>query len=218
MGATEDFRQVIAKRLKEGATLNSLATDSGADGASLNKWYNNKQKSLNFNTVAKLLDYLEINLKEKNLPVPTMRRMGAYSPMDSVQGESLIEIPVYDIAGAVPEFCLEEAEPLINLPILNSYYQKGLFAVKVEGDSMEPLIKNGAYIGVMPLDGSKLIEGAIYLVNNPGFGLVVKQVYSGEDNELVLRSVNPHVKEKTIPLAGFERVIAGKVVWIWQEV
>jgi len=103
------------------------------------------------------------------------------------------------------------------LPILPQYARAEMVALVVEGDSMEPTIKKGAYVGIVPYDGS-ISEGGIYLIHRPPWGRMLKRVRMGQVGDIVLHSDNPLYEPITLSPEGYERLINGKVVWIWQMV
>ena len=158
---------------------------------------------------------LEIFPDEERYPV--MRRMACHSPTENVTGDNLHEIPVFEEAGAgLPaEFFSTAPENMI--PVLPQYNLPDVRAVKVTGDSMEPTILKGAYVGVIPLD-DELEDGGIYLVQRPPFGLVVKRVMQDEDGNIILHSDNPRWKPQKVSNEGYDNIIIGKVVWTWQLV
>jgi phage repressor protein C with HTH and peptisase S24 domain len=104
------------------------------------------------------------------------------------------------------------------IPILQRYCRDKMVTIEVDGKSMEPTIKQGAVIGVVPVGGD-LIDGEMYLVKRPHFGVLVKRVYMGKDM-LILKSDNPEHPPMELPYEGYEldTVILGRVIWIWQEV
>lgn len=148
---------------------------------------------------------------------PIMRRLGANSPTQKVDGGDLREVPIMACAGAGPAVEDCSLEFVQTISVLEDYVHPGVFACKIVGDSMEPSIINGAYVGVVPLS-ENLVEGAIYLIWQPPFGLVAKRVYPGQDGTLILRSDNPAVKDVVIEAAAYENIIKGRVVWVWQNV
>ena len=101
--------------------------------------------------------------------------------------------------------------------VLPQYNLPDVRAVKVTGDSMEPTILKGAYVGVIPLD-DELEDGGIYLVQRPPFGLVVKRVMQDEDGNIILHSDNHRWKPQKVSNEGYDNIIIGKVVWTWQLV
>ena len=150
---------------------------------------------------------------------PTIRRTGVYSPVEHVQGTNIVYVNVFYVAEAGRHgneiFRLEASR---KIPVLDTYARTALIALEVDGNSMEPTIKNGAVIGVTPLDGD-LSVNEMYLVKPPYCGLLVKRTYISE-GKLILKSDNPDIPPFEIPHEGYEReaVILGRVVWIWQDV
>ena len=113
-------------------------------------------------------------------------------------------------AGIEAEFFALDPEYFITIPL--DFYRKNVIAFKVCGDSMEPRIKMGSYVGIIPFDGN-LREGAIYLVNLPPFGRVIKFVHTNENGEIVLVSANPNYRDRVVPYEGYEHIIIGQVIW-----
>lgn len=167
-------------------------------------------------TVEKILDI--IGEKGETMQ-PVIKRVNVYSQGDIISGEDLPEIPVIMAAGAGEpiEEDFWQAEPKRSIQILPQYYRDKLVMVEVMGDSMEPTIKKGAFVGVVPMDGS-LHEGAIYLVRRPPFGLLIKRIRSNKDGEIVLISDNPNYEPQPIPYEGYDNIIVGQVVWSLQMV
>ena len=135
--------------------------------------------------------------EEKLGLAPVLKRIGVHSPAEPVEGDNL---PI------IPE---------VTIPVLPQYFLPDIAAIKVTGDSMEPTISKGAYVGVVPL-GEDLIEGGIYLVSRPPFGVLVKRVRLGKEGNIILYSDNPRYEPQELPFEGYEDVIIGKVVWVWQ--
>lgn len=151
------------------------------------------------------------------LPAETsIQRLGTYSPVEKVVGDNLPTVPVHLAAGAGQPIDIWNAEPSQNIPVLPRYYHKNIAAVEVLGDSMEPTIKKGAFVGVVPISGD-LKEGDVYLVRRPPFGLLVKRVRMNEKGELVLVSDNPAYPPQVVPFDGYNDIIIGHVVWCWQN-
>jgi phage repressor protein C with HTH and peptisase S24 domain len=145
-----------------------------------------------------------------------IRRTGPNSPVEEVRGSGLPKIPVYGTAGAGDPQEFWSMEPEREIEVLPQYARKGMVAVRVDGDSMEPTIQKGAYVGVAPLDGP-LTEGRIYLVNVAPFGRLVKRVRAGQGGCIELISDNPKYPPTVVPLEQYESVVVGRVAWVWQE-
>ena len=145
-----------------------------------------------------------------------IKRLGANSPVERVEGSGLPMIPVFGSAGAGEACEFWSQEPVREIEVLPQYAKPGCIALRVDGDSMEPTIQKGAYVGVVPLDGA-VSEGGIYLVNVAPFGRLIKRVRAGQGDSIELVSDNRKYPPKTVPLEQYDAVVVGKVVWVWQE-
>ena len=153
--------------------------------------------------------------EEKLGLAPVLKRIGVHSPAEPVEGDNLPIIPVFSHAGAGSPSEFFSGTPEVTIPVLPQYFLPDIAAIKVTGDSMEPTISKGAYVGVVPL-GEDLIEGGIYLVSRPPVGVLVKRVRLGKEGNILLYSDNPRYEPQELPFEGYEDVIIGKVVWVWQ--
>ena len=147
---------------------------------------------------------------------PFMRRIGYFSPSEEVRGSSLPTVPVFGSTGAGEPCEFWSQEPERQIEVLPQYAKPGCVALRVDGDSMEPTIQRGAYVGVVPLNGS-ISEGGIYLVNVAPFGRLIKRIRMGDANSIELVSDNRKYPPRTLPLEQYEAVVVGKVAWVWQE-
>jgi hypothetical protein len=229
MEATEYIREQIRQAIPASfKNLTELAEKACVNQPNLTEFMRGKRKSMKLETAWKIWNVIAVahdlgkfnpifagEISKFDSEAPSIRRPDALAPMETVAGEGLPTVPVYDIAGADPEFCTDSLEAVIRLPVLQRYYREGMYAVQIFGDSMEPIICNGAYVGVMPHDG-ELIEGAMYLIWRPYFGNMVKRVFIGRDG-LILRSDNPKFEDIHLQYEGHDKVIIARVKWIWQE-
>jgi phage repressor protein C with HTH and peptisase S24 domain len=125
-------------------------------------------------------------------------------------------VGVYGLAGAGPAWDLTGFEPLEQLFIPKALWRPSIVAVRIRGRSMEPLIFDGAYVGV-DRDDRKVISGEIYAVWLPYEGAVIKRLYAATDR-LLLRSANPEFPELAVPAADVKpELILGRVRWVIQE-
>lgn len=206
-------------KLASDREISDLAERSGVEQSSISRTKAGKQ-NLGLDKVSLLLEALGAQIAfpdDAEEPKATMRRMGAFSPSDVVEGPDLVAIPVFEKVGAGDEVDFFAPNPEHVIKVLPRYALENVIAIEVVGDSMEPIIRKGAFIGVVPLD-DRLIEGQIYLVRRPHFGLVVKRVIMGADGRIVLRSENAAYPDQPVPDEGYESIIVGKVVWVWQLV
>lgn len=207
------FYKVIKARSGERGWQQSLADKAGIEQNSLSRIVTGATKSPTLKNVGAIIDAIGI---EAFLDAPaTMHRMGAYSPVEKVEGSGLPRVPVIGSAGAGAPQEFWEAEPEMMIEVLPQYYRSDMVTLRVEGDSMEPTIQKGAYVGVVKLDGD-IEEGGVYLVHIPPFGRVVKRVRAGQGDTIELVSDNAKYPPKAIPLEQYENVIIGRVAWVWQ--
>ena len=206
----DDFMEAFRQAVQEYGNLNQFAEHTGIAYGTLHRWYNSKQIP-SLQAIEPLLPYI-------NWPphLPKIKRLGEHSPVEAVNGDDLPTVPVHVSAGAGQPIDIWNAEPSRSIPVLPRYYQENIAAVEVLGDSMEPTIKKGAFVGVVPISGD-LKEGDVYLVRRPPFGLLVKRVRMNENGEIILTSDNPAYPPQVVPFEGYEDIIIGHVVWCWQN-
>lgn len=174
-----------------------------------------RRENMTFDSAWKILHALNVPFPQSEAQAPTIKRVGAHSPVEIVEGDDLPRVPVLMEAGAGPDMEVFTGETETTLPVLPGYYRQGMWAVRVMGDSMAPLIRRGAYVGVVPMDGD-LMDGGIYLIRKPPFGYVVKRVRMDDKGQIVLHSENPEYKPQIVPFEGYEDIIVARVVWGWQ--
>jgi len=127
-------------------------------------------------------------------------------------------VNVHSAIGAGPAREHWEPEPLFQVCIPERFYWRGLLVIQVEGSSMEPLIKKGAFVG---LDTAQtwIVAGEIYAVRVPYEGLTLKRVFvDPEKDRLRLRSENSNHPEQSLPIEGREGLVVGKAIWVMQEI
>lgn len=216
MHTSMSFEQEFMSRLKTLAKerkISSLAEKAGVEQSNLSRALN-KDRKLGIDKVSQLLEAMGAMVIFPDHPDhPTMRGMGAHSPVEAVAGDNLVPIPVYEHAGAGDSVDFFSHTPERVIPVLPRYAQKNASAIEVTGDSMEPTIKKGAIVGVIPLSDD-LEEGHIYLVRRPPFGLVVKRVLMNSEGDIVLRSDNRKYPDQPIPDEGYGNIIVGKVIFM----
>jgi phage repressor protein C with HTH and peptisase S24 domain len=111
-----------------------------------------------------------------------------------------------------------EYEPMFKVCIPERFFIEGLIVFKVEGDSMEPTISEGALVGVNTTE-QRIIGGKIFAVWVPYEGVTLKRVFvDPENNILLLQSENPKHPDQRLPIDGRENLIVGRVKWVMQEV
>lgn len=191
--------------------LQEAADKLGIGYETFKTWYYGKKSPT--------LKFLSPCMEKLGFPLPGtshMRRPGSNAPIEKVEGDGLVPIPVLGETGAGSEVELFDIEPARWLPVLPQYAKPGVIGMVVSGDSMEPTIRKGAVVGIIPFDGT-LNEGGIYLIQRPPWGRMLKRVKIGQDGQIVLHSDNDKYEPFPVPYEGYEKIIVGRVVWIWQE-
>ncbi len=171
-----------------------------------------EKRGMSFDIACRTLDVLGFSFQEKN---PTIKRLEEHSPKEEVQRNNLIKVPVCAFSGA-GNFIYENLEEIHSIDILPNYYHKDLKIVQIIGDSMQPTIADDSYIGVVPVDNLHI--GKVYLVKINPFGLVTKRVYLNKEKEIILKSDNPAHEDITVGYEGYDDIIIGRVMWVWQNV
>jgi SOS-response transcriptional repressor LexA len=129
--------------------------------------------------------------------------------------EKFSEIGVFALAGAGPARDLVEHEPIDTLIVPRSFWKPSIVAIRVKGRSMEPVILDGAIVGV-DRDDRDIVSGYIYAVWIPYEGAVIKRVHMRPE-QIIFRSDNPEHDDFSLPLSeGIPDMILGRVKWVWQ--
>jgi len=129
----------------------------------------------------------------------------------------VVTMPVRATAGAGYPNCIESLEPIGQITVQRNYDGPNIQVLKVRGNSMEPTIIDGAYIGIDITD-KHIISGQLYAVYIPHEGIVVKRIWMGP--ELVkLESDNKlaPTHDMSIDRIDWETFVQGKVKWVLQE-
>ena len=195
-----------------------LADYVGIQQSNLSRFLNGKRAGMNFETAYKILEALGLdfnNISQES--IPTIKRIETFSPAEKVEGDHLKVVDICSLAGAGNEIDYDSFEPVSSIKILPAYYHQKLKVIRIVGNSMSPTIEDNSYVGVIPCE-PELYLGKIYLVNNPPFGLMVKRVFTSEQREIVLRSDNKDHEDIIISNQGYEDIIIGRVIWVWQNV
>lgn len=135
--------------------------------------------------------------------------------------DNFLPIPVYNVkvVGGDPEtIAREEIEDvaLIHRSALKRKTARGLVCTFVRGDSMIPILREGAIVCIdttVRPDRGKVPRGSIWAVRKED-GVVVKFLQVA-DGAIVLVSANPDYPPE---LVSSPDAIVGRVVWVWQAV
>lgn len=205
---------------KKYSTLSELAQKAQVSQGNLSSFMKpegdpGRRENMTFDSAWKILTALGLSFPCIENGSATIRRPGSNAPTEMVEGEALPTVPVYGTAGAGAATELFTGEPETLIQVLPQYNLPDVAAFCVDGDSMEPTIMKGSYVGVVPFSGN-ISEGGIYLVNMPPFGRVIKRIRMGASGSIELHSDNKVYQPIPLPFEGYEEIVKGKVVWIWQ--
>jgi SOS-response transcriptional repressor LexA len=147
---------------------------------------------------------------------PLVRRVSEARPADEellAEAERRHEAVVPDLAiaaGVGRELCDAECEGVIPLP---SDVPRGRYvALKVAGDSMEPLMYSGDLVLVKL--GARAVRGTVVVARDPDHGYVVKEVGRVTARTVELLSLNPAYSPLNVPHAA--GTVLGMVVMRWR--
>lgn len=206
---------------QEGKTLDAVAKIVGVGGRSVISAWRNGTRAAENTSFANMFLYLErlgIDYRQF-LPEDNaiIRRIEPNAPLEIVDGGTEVDtIPVYAAAGAGPGVLPEQLIPLFKVTAPPDYLRRSNFAVMVDGHSMEPLIPNGAIVGIR--EGVDFRANELYLASIPYEGLVIKRIaVDMMAKEFVFKSQNPDKEsypDFRLAIAEAEKVIIGRVVWV----
>jgi phage repressor protein C with HTH and peptisase S24 domain len=103
----------------------------------------------------------------------------------------------------------------VNIPL--AFDRESLLVLQMDGASMEPIIKSGAFVG-LDREQMNVRSGELYAVQMPYEGLVVKRIFLDQgQGRYLLRAQDPTVGEQSFPIEEFSDKIVGRVIWVIQE-
>ena len=200
----DKFYQILSEKSSERGWQSAFAGQAGIRQNSLSRIISGKTKNPTLENVGSIVDALGV---------------GAF--MDATtnenSGSGLQAVPLMGETGTgTPQNLFKGSSERI-IKVLPQYYRTGMIALTVRGDSMDPTIKNGAIVGIAPLQ-EDATKGGIYLVSIPCFGRVVKRLRLSRDGHLLLISDNPDYEPIAVNPAEQEKTVLGQVVWVLQSV
>ena len=207
---SDEFIDRLSRIVVEHGGQKKFSELTGVPQPSLSAILNGKAAP-SFKSLASMVDALG-----EDTFFPVIKRTGANSPVERVEGSGLPTVPVFGTTGAGDPQEFWSMEPERQIEVLPQYARPGMVALRVDGDSMEPTIMKGSYVGIAPLKGA-VSEGGIYLVNVPLFGRVIKRLHLGDGGSIELVSDNRKYPPTRLPLEQYDSIVIGKVAWVWQE-
>ena len=241
MGLTDDFKKILQEAEKAHSSLNKLCLEAGVDYASIYKWLRGQQKSLNLNTVAKLLDFLGMRIQAPAEVAPTTKdvcfvdaqRVPAGEDIAPPQAEAYLAAPLVGEVGAGPGY-IDQGQVLswflVYRHALPAGHTNDLIAVQIgaRSTSMQPTLYPGDIVLVDRGDTDISQGGRMMLVRDPDDGSgMIKRVSikpSKDDNLVIYYSDNAAEYEPMIYSLSndffddLSNAIVGRVIWAWSDV
>ncbi len=100
----------------------------------------------------------------------------------------------------------------IDFPPARDAGNESLFALKVAGNSMEPLYRKNDLLIVMP--GARIKRGDRIIVKTRKGEVMVKELTKQNAQKITLKSLNPDFKERVLPKAEIGWM--ARIIWISQ--
>lgn len=130
--------------------------------------------------------------------------------------ERFAKVNIYSLAGAGGPRELTEIGPIDTIILPKEFVRPSIVPIKIQGESMEPNIYDGAIVGVDKED-RQLISGKVYAVWLPYEGAVIKRLYIDAE-KITLKSDNPLFPTYSIAIKEIpDNLILGRVKWVIQK-
>ena len=157
----------------------------------------------------------------KNNTVPTIKRLGAFSPVESLaDSKNFSPISIYAVAGAGNSWQICESEPITVIHVPKNYSMQVDFAFLVDGDSMYPTMKSGAVVGINEKFDFQTNE--VYAIRMPYEGIAIKRISINHERKTYIVRSDNHDQTKYPPVEisinENPNFLIGRVVWVWQNV
>jgi phage repressor protein C with HTH and peptisase S24 domain len=150
--------------------------------------------------------------------IPDLKVFQATSTQNApkIRSEDYRSIPLTEssIAAGQPIIQEDNIEDYVLLHVRAAGKRANLVASRVDGDSMEPMLKSGDIV-VIDRDDRRIVANRIYAVFYEE-GLTAKYVEK-QKNLLILRPLNPISKVHVVQLNEHPDPIVGRVIGAWKE-
>jgi len=189
------FERLKSTRKEKGISQQELSRMLGVSRSAVSSWEigNNEPEMKTLRKIAEVL----------NVSVAYLLGETEIKPIQKIPLEHLLkkEINVYECCGA------GTGKTILGEPIGKMLAFEGDFAVKIRGDSMNP-ISSGSYVVIKKVyDVRDVRDGSLVVVRINGDEAVLKYWFIEDDYGVVLRSENYDYKPKFIP---FEKFYSGE--------
>jgi len=219
------FRQKVADAMEaSGVTMAELSRRTGIDNSFLKRMLDRKGNAkLGEDYIDAIAQALDITIAETpreplQVTVSHSKKLADPSLLQARESDHLA-VPIVEprIAAGNPKTITNEQVidiAFIHRRTLRRKSPDNLICTFVEGDSMLPILRDGAIICIdlkARPDGEKVPKGSVWVVRKDG-GAVVKHIQIGKDG-IVLVSANPSYHPEVVK---DDESIVGRVVWMWQ--
>lgn len=134
-------------------------------------------------------DKLPEDIQELEKLIISKNQLIKQKPNVIIINEELIQIPIIAKASAGNGY-LNFEESTKTISIRKNGFDENCYLIEVEGDSMEPLIRDGAYIVVDPRE-TEIIDNKIYVVEFEEQAYIKKVIKNEQLKVIILKSINP---------------------------
>lgn len=210
---------VVLKQLRESRdiTILKLSEISGVANGTIGDIERGKSNGSK-KTLEKLANALKLNSIEKDELYTAFlgRKVNESESLKSnatiLQEETLINIPVMAKASAGNGYINFSNQPLYNKLIRKNGFHEHCYLIEVSGNSMEPLIQDGAYVVVDPYQ-TDYIEGKVYVLKYADEVYIKRVLLKPEAKLMILKSINPDYEDIYIPADQSDQIkIIGRAV------
>lgn len=126
--------------------------------------------------------------------------------------DSFINIPVMAKASAGNGYINFSNQPLYNKLIRKNGFHEHCYLIEVAGNSMEPLIQDGAFVVVDPYQ-TDYLEGKVYVIRYADEVYIKRVILKPEAKVMILKSINPDYEDIYIPADQSDQIkIIGRAV------
>lgn len=210
---------VVLKQLRESRdiTILKLSEISGVANGTIGDIERGKSNGSK-KTLEKLANALKLNSIEKDELYTAFlgRKVNESETLKSnatiLEEETLISIPVMAKASAGNGYLNFSNQPLYNKLIRKNGFHEHCYLIEVSGNSMEPLIQDGAYVVVDPYQ-TDYIEGKVYVLKYADEVYIKRVILKSEAKVMILKSINPDYEDIYIPADQSDQIkIIGRAV------
>ena len=210
---------VVLKQLRESrdVTILKLSEISGVANGTIGDIERGKSNGSK-KTLEKLANALKLNSIEKDELYTAFlgRKVNESETLKSnatiLEEETLISIPVMAKASAGNGYLNFSNQPLYNKLIRKNGFHEHCYLIEVSGNSMEPLIQDGAYVVVDPYQ-TDYIEGKVYVIKYADEVYIKRVILKSEAKVMILKSINPDYEDIYIPADQSDQIkIIGRAV------